>query len=70
MGQRQAIDQVVVTPTNNTAFYMYDCLVGLNTLILQNAWHSAGGELDAEQRKQLGAILQIANFQAHLSGAK
>ncbi len=58
-GAAKRLTKLSLTPTNNTAFYVYDWLVGLNTLILQNAGHSAGGELDAEQRKQLGTILQI-----------
>ena len=58
-GAAKRLTKLSLTPTNNTAFYVYDWLVGLNTLILQNAGHSAGGELDVEQRKQLGTILQI-----------
>lgn len=58
-GASKRLTKLSLTPTNNTAFYVYDWLVGLNALILQNAGHSAGGELDAEQRKQLGGILQI-----------
>ncbi|MFT8210036.1 MAG: putative virulence factor [Symbiopectobacterium sp.] len=67
-GAAKRLTKLSLTPTNNTAFYVYDWLVGLNTLILQNAGHSAGGELYAEQRKQLGAILQI--FKPTPAGAK
>ncbi|MCW2483110.1 virulence factor SrfC family protein, partial [Candidatus Symbiopectobacterium sp. NZEC135] len=67
-GTAKRLTKLSLTPTNNTAFYVYDWLIGLNTLILQNAGHSAGGELDTEQRKQLGAILQI--FKPTPSGAK
>lgn len=67
-GAAKRLTKLSLTPTNNTAFYVYDWLVGLNALILQNAGHSAGGELDAEQRKQLGAILQI--FKPTPAGAK
>ena len=58
-GASKRLTKLSLTPTNNTAFYVYDWLVGLNALILQNAGHSAGGEIDAEQRKQLGTILQV-----------
>lgn len=57
-GASRRLTKLSLTPTNNTAFYVYDWLVGLNALILQNAGYSAGGEIDAEQRQRLGDILQ------------
>lgn len=47
------------TPVNNTAFYVYDWLVGLNTLIRQNAGHAGGTEVSLAQRERLVAIINL-----------
>ncbi|WP_413732777.1 virulence factor SrfC family protein [Sodalis sp. RH20] len=46
-------------PVNNTAFYVYDWLVGLNILIRQNAGYAGGAEISLEQRQRLGAIINL-----------
>ncbi|MFC3395584.1 putative virulence factor [Brenneria rubrifaciens] len=56
-GASQRLTKLALTPTNNTAFYIYDWLVGLNEMIIQNAGYSAAREVSAERREQLGAIL-------------
>lgn len=48
-------------PVNNTAFYVYDWLVGLNTLVRQNAGHTGGEEIGLAQRERLGAIISLIN---------
>jgi hypothetical protein len=53
------LTQLSDTPTNNAASYIYDWLVGLNSLIMQNAGYSAGHEISAEQRAELGEILSL-----------
>lgn len=58
-GASQRLTKISLTPTNNTAFYIYDWLVGLNEMIIQNTGYSAGREVSAEQREQLGVILNL-----------
>lgn len=58
-GASQRLTKLSLTPTNNTAFYIYDWLVGLNEMIIQNAGYSAAREVSAEQREQLGTILAL-----------
>nr|WP_113865167.1 virulence factor SrfC family protein [Brenneria salicis]NMN91697.1 hypothetical protein [Brenneria salicis ATCC 15712 = DSM 30166]RBP65755.1 hypothetical protein DES54_10419 [Brenneria salicis ATCC 15712 = DSM 30166]RLM31797.1 virulence factor [Brenneria salicis ATCC 15712 = DSM 30166] len=58
-GASQRLTKLALTPTNNTAFYIYDWLVGLNETIIQNAGYSAAREVSAEQREQLAAILAL-----------
>ncbi|MEQ9860140.1 virulence factor SrfC family protein [Pectobacterium cacticida] len=58
-GASQRLTKLSLTPINNTAFYIYDWLVGLNEMIIQNAGYSAAREVNAEQREQLGAILNL-----------
>lgn len=58
-GTSQRLTRLALTPTNTTAFYIYDWLVGLNELIMQNLGYSAGKELSVAQRDRLGAILQL-----------
>ncbi|MEC5341525.1 virulence factor SrfC family protein [Brenneria populi] len=55
----QRLTRLSLTPTNNTAFYIYDWLVGLNEMIIQNTGYSAGREVSAQQREQLGVILSL-----------
>ncbi|KHN52228.1 putative virulence factor [Pectobacterium fontis] len=58
-GASQRLTKLSLTPTNNTAFYIYDWLVGLNEMIIQNAGYSAAREVSAKQREQLGTILTL-----------
>lgn len=58
-GASQRLTKLSLTPTNNTAFYIYDWLVGLNEMIIQNTGYSAGREVSAEQHQQLGEILTL-----------
>ncbi|MCG8707778.1 virulence factor [Brenneria sp. 4F2] len=58
-GASQRLTKLSLTPTNNTAFYIYDWLVGLNEMIIQNTGYSAGREVSAQQREQLGIILSL-----------
>ncbi|TCL02594.1 virulence factor SrfC family protein [Sodalis ligni] len=51
------LTKLAPTPANITAFYIYDWLVGLKEMIIQNAGFSSGDELTAEQRTQLARIL-------------
>jgi hypothetical protein len=51
------LTKLTLAPTNNTAFYIYDWLVGLNEMIRQNAGYAAGREISDEQRKQLIEII-------------
>ena len=54
----QRLTKLTLTPANNTAFYIYDWLVALNDVIIQNAGYSAGREIPLAQREKLGEILQ------------
>src|SRR5471032_1543370 len=54
----QRLTKLTLTPANNTAFYIYDWLVALNDVIIQNAGYSAGREISPAQREKLGEILQ------------
>ncbi|RLM22863.1 virulence factor [Brenneria alni] len=58
-GASQRLTKLALTPTNNTAFYIYDWLVGLNEMIVQNAGYSAGREVSTAQREQLAVILNL-----------
>lgn len=58
-GASQRLTRLALTPTNNTAFYIYDWLVGLNEMIIQNAGYSAGREISTDQRERLGDILTL-----------
>lgn len=51
------LTQLATTPVNGAAFYIYDWLVGLSTLIEQNSGYSAAMTLDARQRARLASIL-------------
>ncbi|ACS85672.1 putative virulence factor [Musicola paradisiaca] len=56
-GTSRRLTKLSVTPTNNTAYYIYDWLIGLNEMIIQNAGYSAGREIKPKQREKLGNIL-------------
>lgn len=54
----QRLTKLTLAPANNTAFYIYDWLVALNEVIIQNTGYSAGREISPQQKEQLGDILQ------------
>lgn len=54
----QRLTKLTLAPANNTAFYIYDWLVALNDVIMQNAGYSAGREIPAEKREKLSGIVQ------------
>lgn len=47
------------TPVNYTFLFVYDWLIALDTVIRENAGHSAGREISAEQNAQLGRIIRL-----------
>src|SRR5476649_1402057 len=53
------LQQLTPQPINYTGFYIYDWLVGLQEVIKENAGHSAGREISAEQNDRLGVILNL-----------
>lgn len=57
LGISQRLTQLALTPTNNTAFYIYDWLVGLGEMVMQNVGYSASSEITPAHRQQLAAIL-------------
>ncbi|WP_130834991.1 virulence factor SrfC family protein [[Erwinia] mediterraneensis] len=58
----QRLTRLSAVPANHTAFYIYDWLVGLNTLIVENNGFTGGGELPAEARAELKALLVPLSF--------
>ncbi|EKN4698101.1 virulence factor SrfC family protein [Yersinia ruckeri] len=58
-GSAQRLTRLALTPTNTTAFYIYDWLVGLNEMIMHNVGYSAASELSVAQRNKLAAILAL-----------
>ncbi|NDL63165.1 virulence factor [Enterobacteriales bacterium SAP-6] len=60
-GAANRLARLDAVPVNNTAFYVYDWLVGLNTLIRQNAGYAGGSEIGPAQRERLGAIIRLIN---------
>ncbi|MCL2900301.1 putative virulence factor [Brenneria tiliae] len=58
-GAAQRLTKLSLTPTNNTAFYIYDWLIALNEMIIQNAGYSAAREVGDQQRERLGVILKV-----------
>ncbi|WP_016594576.1 virulence factor SrfC family protein, partial [Yersinia pestis] len=59
LGVSHRLTQLALTPTNSTAFYIYDWLVGLGEMIIQNVGYSASNEISPAQRQQLAAILSV-----------
>jgi hypothetical protein len=63
--EKQAVDwnganrltKLTLTPTNTTALYIYDWLVGLHELIMRNAGFSGDEDITAKQRQHLSQIL-------------
>ncbi|WP_158781483.1 virulence factor SrfC family protein [Pantoea sp. BAV 3049] len=58
LGPGQRLTRLALKPNNHAAYYIYDWLVGLNEMIMQNAGYSAAREIDSEHRNQLAAILK------------
>ncbi|QYM95925.1 virulence factor [Dickeya ananatis] len=56
-GTSRRLTKLSVTPVNNTAYYIYDWLIGLNEMIIQNAGYAAGRDIKPKQRERLGTIL-------------
>ncbi|WP_431222440.1 virulence factor SrfC family protein [Serratia sp. L9] len=52
------LTQLPSEPVNNTALYIYDWLVGLHTLIGENAGYGGAQTLNERQRAELGRIVQ------------
>ncbi|WP_145572876.1 putative virulence factor [Yersinia mollaretii] len=61
LGASQRLTKLALTPTNNTAFYIYDWLVGLGEIIIHNEGYSASSEMTAQHREQLAAISRLFN---------
>lgn len=59
----QRLTKLALTPTNNTAFYIYDWLVGLGEMIIHNEGYSASSEINLQHREQLAAIFSLINPQ-------
>ncbi|AHM74002.1 putative virulence factor [Yersinia hibernica] len=59
LGASQRLTKLALTPTNNTAFYIYDWLVGLGEMIIHNEGYSASTEITEQQRQHLAAILAL-----------
>lgn len=58
-GDDDRLVQLPATPVNYTYLFVYDWLIALEAIIKDNAGHSAGREIDAEQNEQLGKIIQL-----------
>ena len=58
-GDAERLLQLPATPVNYTYLYVYDWLVGLEAVIKENAGHSAGREISAEQNEQLGQVIKL-----------
>jgi len=54
----QRLTKLTLAPVNNTAFYIYDWLVGLNRIIVLNAGYSPATEIAPEQQTKLAAIIK------------
>lgn len=51
LGPDQRLNRLALKPNNHAAFYIYDWLVALNEMIVQNAGYAASGEISPEQRQ-------------------
>ncbi|WP_436627576.1 virulence factor SrfC family protein [Dickeya dadantii] len=58
-GTSRRLTKLSATPVNNTAYYIYDWLIGLNEMIIQNAGYAAGRDIKPKQRERLGTILGL-----------
>jgi hypothetical protein len=57
-GAGQRLTRLSVAPANHTAYYIYDWLVGLNTVIIENNGYTGGGDLPVAARDALIALLK------------
>jgi len=53
----QRLTRLSAAPANHTAYYIYDWLVGLNSLIVENNGYTGGGDLPASARQTLAIML-------------
>jgi len=53
----QRLTRLTAAPANHTAFYIYDWLVGLNQLIVENNGYTGGSDLPAGARQTLSVLL-------------
>lgn len=60
-GETLRLTRLSAAPANSTAVYIYDWLVGLSALIVQNSDDCAASELKPAQRQQLLEIVQLIN---------
>ena len=58
-GSTQRLTRLSAAPANTTAFYIYDWLVGLNTLIVENNGYAGGSEIADSARKPLKQALKL-----------
>ena len=53
----QRLTRLSAAPANHTAYYIYDWLVGLNSMILENNGYAGGRDVTPAARAALAAIL-------------
>ncbi len=53
----QRLTRLSAAPANHTAYYIYDWLVGLNSVIVENNGYTGGGDLPANARQMLAILL-------------
>jgi hypothetical protein len=53
----QRLTRLSTAPANHTAYYIYDWLVGLNSVIVENNGYTGGGDLPATARQTLAILL-------------
>ncbi|MDO6406073.1 virulence factor SrfC family protein [Pantoea phytobeneficialis] len=53
----QRLTRLSAAPANHTAYYIYDWLVGLNSVIVENNGYTGGGDLPAAARQTLAMML-------------
>ncbi|MDU3815978.1 virulence factor SrfC family protein [Mixta calida] len=58
-GASQRLTRLSAAPANTTAFYIYDWLVGLNTLIVENNGYAGGSDIDDDARQPLQQALKL-----------
>lgn len=59
LGVSQRLTKLAHTPTNTTAYYIYDWLVGLGEMIIHNEGFSARSEITDLHREQLASIVLL-----------
>jgi len=57
-GAGQRLTRLSAAPANHTAYYIYDWLVGLNQVIVDNNGYTGGGDLPLAAREALIALLK------------